>query len=305
MSVGFPELPPLDSAGDPKACCARLYESDAARWLLDGELHPGGARLTLRLAELAGIGPGTRVVDVACGTGATARLLARERGAETVGVDLGAQSVARATQATLADGLADRARFVRGDAEALPLPDAGFDVAVSECSLCTFPDKRRAVAEMVRVLRPGGTVAIADVTATLATLPAELRTAAARIACVADARSADGYVALLRAAGCEPVAVERRDADLTAMIDRVEARLRVARMLAPPGEQRERVREAVALARAARDEVARGTLGYVLLVARRGGRVSRARGTSANVLDRVHGHATTVTGHQGPFRPSD
>ena len=51
------------------------------------------------------------------------------------------------------------------------------------------------------------------------------------------------------------------------MIDRVEARLRVARMLAPPGEQRDRVREAVALARMARDEVARGTLGYVLLVA--------------------------------------
>ena len=53
------------------------------------------------------------------------------------------------------------------------------------------------------------------------------------------------------------------------MIDRVEARLRVARMLAPPGEQRDRVREAVALARMARDEVAHGRLGYVLLVARR------------------------------------
>ena len=53
------------------------------------------------------------------------------------------------------------------------------------------------------------------------------------------------------------------------MIDRVEARLRVARMLVATGDQRERVRDAVALARMARDEVARGTLGYVLLVARR------------------------------------
>ena len=52
------------------------------------------------------------------------------------------------------------------------------------------------------------------------------------------------------------------------MIDRVEARLRVARMLAPPGEQRERVREAVALARMARDEIAHGTLGYALITAR-------------------------------------
>jgi SAM-dependent methyltransferase len=268
MTAGFPELPPLDLDGDPKACCAQLYESDAACWLLDGQLHPGGDRLTLRLAELAGVRPGTRVVDVACGNGASARLLARELGAETVGVDLGAQAIERAERTARADGLAGRARFVHGDAEALPLADGGFDVALSECSLCTFPDKPRALAEMGRVLRPGGTVAIADVTATLAALPPELRTAAARVACVADARSADGYVALLRAAGCEPLAVERRDAELTAMIDRVEARLRVARMLVPPGEQSDRVREAVELARTARREVARGTLGYVLLVAR-------------------------------------
>jgi hypothetical protein len=53
------------------------------------------------------------------------------------------------------------------------------------------------------------------------------------------------------------------------MIDRVEARLRVARMLMPPGDQRDRVREAVALARMARNEITRGTLGYILLVGRR------------------------------------
>jgi arsenite methyltransferase len=269
MSLGLPQLPPLDLEGDPKACCARLYESDAAQWLLDGELHPGGERLTLRLAELAGITRGTRVVDVACGTGTTARLLARELGAETVGVDLGVEAIERATRLARAAGLAGRARFVHGDAEALPLADASFDVALSECSLCTFPDKQRAIAELVRVLRPEGTVAIADVTATLDALPAELRTAAARIACVADARSEDGYTALLRAGGCETVAVERRDDDLLAMIDRIEARLRVARMLVPAGDQRDRVREAVALARVARGEVARGTLGYVLLVGRR------------------------------------
>ena len=89
------------------------------------------------------------------------------------------------------------------------------------------------------------------------------------MACVADARTEDAYTALLRAVGYETVAVERHDDALLAMIDRVEARLRVARMLAPPGEQRDRVQEAVALARIARGEVARGTLGYVLLVARR------------------------------------
>jgi arsenite methyltransferase len=250
---------------DLKACCAQLYESDAVRWLLDGELHPGGERLTLRLAELAGVAPGQRVVDVACGSGATALLLARELGCATVGIDLGARAIAQARHAA---GAGERVSFLVGDAEALPLPDAGFDVALCECSLCTFPDKPRAIAEMARVVRAGGTIAIADVTADLDALPAALRTAAAHVACVADARSADEYVALLRDAGCEPLAVEPHDAELQAMADRVEARLRVARMVAPPGEQRERAREAAALARMAIEAIARGSLGYALITAR-------------------------------------
>jgi SAM-dependent methyltransferase len=270
MSAAF-EVPALDFDGDVKACCARLYDSEAVRWLLDGELHPGGERLTLRLAQLAGITRGTRVLDVACGTGTTARLLARECAAATVGVDLGVQAIERARREARADGLAERARFVHGDAEALPLPDASFDVALSECSLCTFPDKPRALAELARVVRPGGIAAIADVTADVAALPDELRTAAARVACVADACPVEEHLAMLRAAGWAPVAVERCGAELTAMIDRVEARLRVARMLVAPGDQRDRVREAITLARLARGEVARGTLGYVLLTARRAG----------------------------------
>ena len=121
---------------------------------------------------------------------------------------------------------------------------------------------------MARVVRPGGTIAIADVTADLAALPAKLRSAAARVACVADARSADEYAALLRDAGCEPTAVESHNAELRTMADRVEARLRAARMLTPPGDQRERIREAAALARMAIDAIARGDLGYVLIIAR-------------------------------------
>jgi arsenite methyltransferase len=250
---------------DPKGCCARLYESDAARWLLEDQLHPGGERLTLRLARLARIAPGARVVDVACGSGATALLLERELGCVSVGVDLGARAIEQARRATPAGA---RATFLLGDAESLPLPDASFDVALSECSLCTFPDKPRAVEEMARVVRAGGSIAIADVTADLDALPAELRGAAARVACVADARSASAYAALLRDAGCEPLAIEPHDAELRAMADRVEARLRVARMLAPPGDPRDLIREAAALARLAIDAIARGHLGYALITAR-------------------------------------
>jgi arsenite methyltransferase len=258
-----------DLETDPKGSCARLYESDAVRWLLDGQLHPGGERLTRRLAQLAGIERGQRVLDIACGSGATALLLARDLGCEVVGVDLGAQAIERATDAARAAGLAARVRFVLGDAEELPFPDAGFDAVLSECSLCTFPDKQRAIAEMARVAGPGGSIAIADVTADLDALPAQLRSAAARVACVADARSTDEYASLLRDAGWEPVAIEPHDDDLRAMADRVEARLRVARMLAPPGEQRDRAAEASSLAGMAIDAIAHGTLGYALIAARR------------------------------------
>jgi arsenite methyltransferase len=218
---------------------------------------------------LAGIERGQRVLDVVCGSGATARLLARERGCDVVGLDLGSRAIAEAADAARAAGLAARVRFVLGDAEALPFPDTGFDVAVSECSLCTFPDTRRAIAELARVVRPGGTIAIADVTADLNALPAQLRSAAARVACVADARSAKEYASLVRDAGWEPVAIETHDDELRAMADRVEARLRVARMLASPGEQRDRAAEASSLARMAIEAIARGMLGYALITARR------------------------------------
>jgi arsenite methyltransferase len=269
----LPDLTLLDLDTDPKGCCARLYESDAVRWLLDDQLHPGGERLTRRLAELAGVEPRGRVLDVACGTGTTALLLARELGCAVVGVDLGARAIEQAAVTARAAGLDRRASFVVGDAEALPVADSAFDVVLSECSLCTFPDKRGAVGEMARAVRPGGTVAIADVTADLDALSPPLRSAAARVACVADARSADEYAALLRDAGCEPLAIERHDAELRAMAERVEARLRVARMLAAPGHERERIVEAVALARMAIDAIARGTLGYALIIASVGLRV--------------------------------
>jgi arsenite methyltransferase len=266
----LPDLSPRELESDPKGCCARLYESDAVRWLLDDQLHPGGERLTRRLAELAGIERGRRVLDVACGNGTSALLLARELDCEVVGVDLGVRAIEAATAATRAAGLERQASFLVGDAEALPVADSGFDVVLSECALCTFPDKRRAVAEMARVVRPGGTIAIADVTADPDSLPAPLRSAAAHIACVADARGADEYAALLRDAGCSPPAIEPHDAELRTMAERVEARLRVARMMAAPGAQRERAVEAIALARMAIDALARGGLGYVLITARAG-----------------------------------
>jgi arsenite methyltransferase len=258
------------TAPELKSCCATLYESPAVRWALGGRLHPGGDALTLRCAELAGVGREARMLDVAAGTGDSALLLAERLGCEVVGLDLGAAAVEAANAAARESALDGRASFVTGDAESLPFGDADFDAVLCECSLCTFPDKRRAVAEMRRVLRPGGAVAIADVTAQPERLPAELRSAAAQIACVAAALPAEGYGELLAAAGLEVERAERHDAELASMAEGVEARLRAARIVSPPALApfRDYLDAGLELVRLGRRAIADGQLGYAVLVAR-------------------------------------
>ena len=259
------------------ACyCASPYDSPAARWLLGGEFHPGGDVLTRRLAHLAGVRPGWRVLDVASGSGPTARLLASELGAEVTGVELSRESIATARREAEAAALGDRARFVEGDAQALPVATGAFDAVVCECALCLFSGKAQAVAEMRRALRPGGVVAIADVTAELEELPASLRGAVARVACVGGALPRDGYPALLRAAGLDLVASESHDGALAALAGRVEARLRVARMLLSADGSADLIGEAIELVGEAQRAIVGGTLGYRLFVAQRASPDSRA-----------------------------
>jgi arsenite methyltransferase len=252
------------------ACCAELYQAPAVDWLLDGRLHPGGDRLTLRAAALAGIGPGSRVLDVASGDGTSALLLARELGAEVVGVELSEEAVAAAREAAVDEGLEGRVSFEAGEATSLPLPDASFDAVLCECSLCLFEEKSTAASEMARVLRPAAAVVIADVTADRERLPPLLRSAAARLACVGDALSVEGYERLLRGEGLTIERVEPCDDALAAMADRVNARLRAARILRVPALEpyRADLEAAVELSRLARQAIADGVVGYALIVAR-------------------------------------
>jgi arsenite methyltransferase len=267
MSAG-PSLEALLGA-ELSECCGSPYDAPMLRALLGDELHPGGDALSRRLAQLSDFRPGARVLDVASGRGRTDRLLASGFGAEVTGVELSAQSVAAAQAEAEAAGLGGRVRFLAGDAGTLPVASGAFDVVVCECALCLFPDKERAVDEMRRVLRPGGIVAIADVTADSDELPAQLRGVAGRVACLADALPSDGYEALLHDARFELVAVEPHDEVLAELAERVEYRLRAARILDVASEYRDALSEAIQLAAEARHAIARGSLGYRLFVARR------------------------------------
>jgi len=252
-----------------KACCAAAYEHDAVAAVLGESYHPGGLRLTRRLAQAAGVQPGTRVLDIASGPGTSAFLLADESGARVDGVDLGAANVERAIVAAAERGLADRVRFRVGDAEALPFSDALFDVVVSECAFCTFPDKPTAAAEMTRVVRPGGRVALTDITVDPARLDDELRTLTGWIACIADARPLEEYAAIFASAGLHVVTTETHDDAVEAMIDQIEARVLFLRLAGSPvldGVDVDAVLRGVDLARRA---VTDGAIGYGLLVAKR------------------------------------
>ncbi|GEC08953.1 hypothetical protein SSP24_66080 [Streptomyces spinoverrucosus] len=254
-----------------KACCAAAYSSDVVSLLLGDSYHPGGTALTRRLADALALTPAARVLDVACGRGTTALLLADAYGAEVDGLDYSPGNIALAQGAAQAAGLPGRARFTTGDAERLPYPDAVFDAVVCECALCTFPDKARAAAEFARVLRPGGRLGITDVTIDPSRLPPELTGLGARIACIADARPLPEYGEILASAGLRTVHTERHDQAMLRMIDQIEARLNLLRMtardkLTAAGVD---IDAAPAAFSAARTAVADGVLGYALLIAER------------------------------------
>jgi SAM-dependent methyltransferase len=104
------------------------------------------------LLNAAGAAPGMRLLDVACGPGLVAAA-AVARGCAVEGVDFSAAMLG------LARARVPKGVFHEADAEALPLPDASFDAVVSNFGLHHFPFPARALAEIRRVLRPGGTFA--------------------------------------------------------------------------------------------------------------------------------------------------
>jgi MPBQ/MSBQ methyltransferase len=108
--------------------------------------------------------PGSRVLDVGCGIGGSARILARDYGFEVLGISISPAQVERARELTPPD--LPTCRFAVMDALDLELPDGapgrGFDAVWSVEASPHMPDKQRYADEMLRVLKPGGALAVAD-----------------------------------------------------------------------------------------------------------------------------------------------
>lgn len=127
------------------------------------EFHLGGRQATVELAAALDLRPGIEVLDVGCGIGGAARVLAGRFGCRVVGIDLTPEYVQVAQALTAALGLAGQVEHRVASATALPFPDASFDVATMLHVGMNIEDKTALGRGVHRVLRPGGTFAVYDV----------------------------------------------------------------------------------------------------------------------------------------------
>jgi SAM-dependent methyltransferase len=152
-----------------------------------------------RMRELLHIGPGDVLADLACGAGGPGLWMAKHSGAALIGADPSAAGLLAARTRARAAGLADRSRFHQGTFEQTNLPDGAVDAAMSVDAFQYAPDKRAALAEFIRILRPGGRVSI---------IAFEVDPAKVTGVPVLGADPIPDYVPLLEAAGFDVEAYE-------------------------------------------------------------------------------------------------
>lgn len=177
--------------------------------LMGQQIHVGGLRASMDLAERAGIGPGLRGVDLCCCNGAGMRALVRFRGvAAMMGVDASDTVVARGRTRCAEEGLADRISFVLADVCASGLPSASADFVWGEDAWCYVADKGGLIAEAARLLKPGGVVAFTDWVEGPAGLSENEAEQFLRFMKFPNLQDIDGYAQLLARNGCAVMAAE-------------------------------------------------------------------------------------------------
>ncbi|MEX2255281.1 MAG: class I SAM-dependent methyltransferase [Acidimicrobiia bacterium] len=216
MSTTLP-APPLEPNAF-KCTCTEWWGHPAVQLLVGDALRPGGSELTASLLDGLSLGPGVRALDVGSGAGVTLELLAR-RGMVATGVDYGA---------TLATQAAQFAPTAIGDGERLPFPSESFTLVTMECVLSALPDKPAALREIRRVLVPGGTLVLTDMTVSRP-LPEPLDSLLAWVACAGGALSSPTYHDLLMAHGFEVRRLEDHSATVGAFVAKARRRLALLR----------------------------------------------------------------------------
>ena len=158
----------------------------------DAVLASLGCGNPLAVADLR---DGERVLDLGSGGGIDVLLSARRVGPAgfAYGVDM-TDDMLTLARANAAKAGASNVEFRKGEIEALPLPDAAVDVVISNCVINLSTDKPAVLAEMFRVLVPGGRIGIADVVADDHLTPADRAAAGSYVGCIAGALSRSEYL---------------------------------------------------------------------------------------------------------------
>jgi ubiquinone/menaquinone biosynthesis C-methylase UbiE len=132
-----------------------------ATWMAGdfGQIATFTAKAAEEFVQRLGIAHGAKVLDVACGTGNTAIPAARA-GADVTGIDIASNLLEKARQRAATEGM--NIHFQEGDAEDLPFPDQSFDVVLSMYGAMFAPRPEKVAAELVRVCKSGGMIAMAN-----------------------------------------------------------------------------------------------------------------------------------------------
>jgi len=184
-------------------------EGDLWELTMGQQIHIGGFKSSMDLAERAGVGAGLNGVDLCCCNGAGMRMLVRFRDvASMVGVDATETVVERGRQRCVEEGLADRGRLVLADVCESGLPEASADFVWGEDAWCYVVDKPKLIAEAARLTKPGGTIAFTDWIEGPAGLSDSEAERFLRFMKFPNVQDLDGYTQLLSGNGCEVVAAE-------------------------------------------------------------------------------------------------
>jgi cyclopropane fatty-acyl-phospholipid synthase-like methyltransferase len=127
------------------------------------QFHMRGQEATRELAQLAGLSEKQHVLDLGCGIGGAARLLAAEFGCRVSGLDLVEEFVHTAAELTRKADLSDHVSFHAGNMLNLPFEDSYFDVVWSQHTMMNIEDKFRLLSQIHRVLRPFGRLAVYEI----------------------------------------------------------------------------------------------------------------------------------------------